>query len=147
MLIISGISIYYCTKFVLFRQLDENEYNWFMDNLRSLTLFICLVFLLSVVGMMISTGAGEKRNWYGHFSFAPHIYIGLVRFIYLYIEPNLFLTNLLTCNAITLYQLILQTKNRVIKHSGLKVSFYLKKSEMSDDGLCRMTVCVRWWGV
>ena len=30
-----------------------------------------------------------------------------------------------------------------MKQSGLKVSFYLKKSEMSDDGLCRMTVCVR----
>ena len=36
----------------------------------------------------------------------------------------------------TLYQLILHTKNRVLKKSGLKVSFYLKKSEMSEDGLC-----------
>ena len=32
--------------------------------------------------------AGEKKNLGGHFSFASHIFIGLVRFIYLYIEPN-----------------------------------------------------------
>ena len=32
--------------------------------------------------------AGEKKNFSGHFSFAPHICIGLVQFIYLYIELN-----------------------------------------------------------
>ena len=69
-----------------------------MDNLRSLTLFICLGFLLSVVGIKIEIGAGEKKNLQGHFSFAPHIYIGLVQFIYLYIrtKPDLFLPSLLT---------------------------------------------------
>jgi len=34
-----------------------------MDNLLSLTLFICLIILLSVGGMKIETGAGEKKNW------------------------------------------------------------------------------------
>lgn len=33
-----------------------------MDNLRSLTLFICLVFLLSVVYMEIEIGTDEKKN-------------------------------------------------------------------------------------